>query len=900
MPGIQLSLQKSTDSDSEKNKELEREKAIKEKCQRLIDYSFGDGPYPISDISGLPGVIRHHVAKAGTHEPTEGTVNMGKVDIKPISNTQETREEQRSVMKVTPVDPLEQVDKINQQNLDLHTEREQKLKSHKIFRFWQESSGKLVFYDPEKAETTAKEPPLKPEPTDVPEKSKNEQQSYEVEKTEEISKENHLKPGFDSAGSLDSTRNERSYDTEKIETTAKKARLEKELLHHFRETGTPEMNRRLDNLYKKNVAAKDTESKPPDLDLIDLKCSSNKPQNTASAYIKKKSLEPNSMKTITRSVEMVCIDEGPYMKYNIFPEIIDVQIGNKLQSKSDTKLLEYIERFRVDPPPLTHGTMDLNSKPRKCKDNLSLLNAETKLREATGVFRQEILKRYILKSTGDGLAHAQKMLIKATNEFCNKIKKESAPSKPILYNTADISRHKKEGRLQAHGKRKLKAARILPDILQMETKYNATRTVISTSLNSTNIVSGISFEPPRSDNAKSELTNATSITPDYKINFQMHKIMPETKTKISDGNAKIKREDKQLIDQAIAKILATRGKRLETKKIDKAAALLMLNELQSREKVKADEDSSALKIKSLTFQAVTPAKGKSLLSSDTREATTNERTREMEEARGNPPYDSSKNVQRNQHIYRPYYDNNWVKQFYAMKYNNPTPGKDSSVKNETNRSEKFTLNSVQSAVRTETNKLNVPSQISDHKMKTPILPADLFGPGETQNKTIQTETESEVTANHKAQKVVTARPKQSSQVNNETEKEIKQSEAKRRCVQLSQLGNIELLLSKTKENPEENVSLSSSIEQKTNKSHNPLTRTRLELDKLPLSELLKVIRARNQIRKASDTAMAVFKTDFVESAPNSSPIKGKKANENLYFPSYRDRANKSGDSLKTE
>lgn len=285
VPGIQSSLQKSTDSD--KNTQ-ESKNANKEKCQRLIDYAFGDGPYPISDITGLPDYFKNQITQTLSHE--HELDQKGKTEdvvVKLSSNIQELKEKRRSVIKNTPVNPVNHtklstlqtsgVDKVSQRNPDVCTERIENLKPVTNWRFYKQSKDKLLFYDPEKAEATAKEAPLKPDPTDITEKSKNEQQSYEVEKTEEISKENHLKPGLDFGSNPDITKNERSYDTEKIETAAKKAKLEQEL-HHFRETGTLEMDLELDNLFKKDMATMDTG--PPDLGMnVHSNCSKNQGKN---------------------------------------------------------------------------------------------------------------------------------------------------------------------------------------------------------------------------------------------------------------------------------------------------------------------------------------------------------------------------------------------------------------------------------------------------------------------------------------------------------------------------------------------------------------------------------------------------------------------------------------------
>lgn len=281
-PGIQFSQQKSTDSDSENKNRQESKNANKEKCQRLIDYTFGNGPYPVSDITGLPDSLRDRITQTLLHEHINQKEKTEEVVVKPTSNIQEFVEKRGTLIKITPVNPVKHiklstlqtsgVDKVSQRNFDVCTKRIKNLKPVTIWRFYKRSKDKLLFYDPEKAEATAKEVPLKPDLTDITEKSKNEQQSYEVEKIEEISKENHLKPGLDSGGNPDITKNERSYDTEKIETAAKKAKLEQEL-HHFRETGTLEMQLEMDNLFKKDVAM---DTGPLDLGLNrHPKCSKN-------------------------------------------------------------------------------------------------------------------------------------------------------------------------------------------------------------------------------------------------------------------------------------------------------------------------------------------------------------------------------------------------------------------------------------------------------------------------------------------------------------------------------------------------------------------------------------------------------------------------------------------------
>lgn len=929
MAGIQ-SFQKSTDSDSENKNNKKSENATKEKCQRLIDYAFGDGPYPVSDITGLPYVVKENVEKTIISEQADRKESVGEVVKVTLVHSAD-----KIKLPTSQTEPPRVV-KINQGNLNVPTERDKNLESVNIWPFWKEYDDKLLYFDPEKAESTAKEAPLKPEPTDMTDKSKNDHQSYEVEKTEEISKENQLKPSLDSGSSPDSTKNERSYDTEKIEVTAKKARLEQEHLHHFRGTEIIEMELQLDSFYKKDVAVRNTESTSHELSANDPKCT-NEHESTPHPYSKKlKLLQPDNKK-----VKMISIDKEPYTTYNIHPEVVDAKIGNMLRSKSDAKFLEYIERFRVDP------RSDPNGSNSKSKDDQSLLNAESKLSEATEAFRQAIMNRYMLKSTGDGLVLAQNMLIKATSEFCNKIKKDCAPSKmTLLYSTANKLHENKAGKLQADSKTKLKIASDISDIEQLDTNQNATRNVISTLMNTTNEKSDISFKARNTASTRNEFAKAANPTTlDNKSYLKMH--VKPTETKILYRNTKQERKDKRYIAAAVANTVATREIRPKIKQIDHKIALVKVNK-QSQKKDNA-------KIESFQDQA-TSLKIDSLLCCNTREAKTNEismqhlsstnskgtntnnqfkrhisdqqeesvnesmkkiidtvlkkpKTQKVNKLEMDRAHEttskSNETVQKDKHIFQPSYNNNWVQQFYSHKSNLPvttlwtrvisTQEKDSAIKNKTNSSGKFPpiyLQSVAPSPKTETNKLNIPS---------PILSTNLNGLGETQNKTIQ---ESEVALHNKEQEKVTARPNQRYQINNEIKKKIKQTGS--RFVKQSELGDIELLLDKPKEYSEEKayVLQCSSNKQKADTVRNPLEKTYIDMDKMPLSVLLKLVRSRNETKKARDAAMAVFGTKILDGIPNcptsSDSQREKEGDESLYVPSYADQENKRDDALKTE
>lgn len=628
-----------------------------------------------------------------------------------------------------------------------------------------------------------------------------------------------------------------------------------------------------------------------------------------------------------------------------------------------------MERGSVDPSSISNGTMDMNCKSHKYKDDKSLPNVEWKLKQATGAFRQEVMNRYMLKKTGDSLVHTQNILIKATNEFCSKMQKDSTSEMASLHNSADKSQEKNIGRVQADSKNKLKVDTAIPHIVQLDIKYNATKNVNSTSLHSANEKSDIPFEPPKTANTKTALTKTTtSTTLDYKPQFYTPMWMTKTNTEIVCQNPNKERKEIQLIDDKVTNN-ATRETRPETKPIDHKTASLLLN----KEEKKSDANTSTLKTESLKDQAFALAKADCLLNGNAHDATTNvastlhlnkaiplERCiqdqsknsmnellkqtisnvlikpkaqkvdklvalnlleklkveRELEEVQDtNTETKSGETVEKDRRILRPYYDNDWVQRFYLQRYktlveNKPQsrsmfrPEKDNTVNNEINPSGKFPTNCLQSVIpplKTETNKSNISSQLSSHKIKCPMSSTKLYDLGETESKRI---TEQEVALYYTAQKILIARPNRKNKRYNDTMKRIKQRKPRRREVKTSQLGELELLLDKPKENLEKKIYLSpGSIEQEADNVHNPPIKTHTEVNEMPLSVLLKIVRSRNQAKKARDAVMAVFGTKFLEEivrdCPTSSDCK-RRNREGLYIPSYKDEASESSNATKTE
>lgn len=855
VPSIQSSLQKSTNSDSE-NKSTPRtepENEIKKKSQRLIDYAFGDGPYPISDVTGLPDVVKEDIINTIILKHTVRKERTGELDMKCSNSTQESRQNGRSIIKITPINSVNHV-----KLPTLQTEHEKNLKPVNIWRFWEEPEYKQLFYDPEKAEITAKEAPLKPDPNDITEKSKTEQQSYEVEKTEEISKENQLKPGLDTANNPDSARSERSYDTEKIDTV-KKARLEQEFLHHFRETGTLEMDLYLDNIFKKDVTAKETLSKLSDMGLIHSKCNTNSPKSTPSylvspspPYPKKfKSLPPDSksIKAVTHSIEVFNTDKEPPMKYNIYPEITETKND---KSKSDAELLEYMERFRVDTPSVSnHQTTTKDHQSLQ-----SLHNAEWKLKEAAEAFTQEIMKT----SKGNGLAHAQNIVIKATSEFCNKINKDCASSKMVLMpNSADQPQEKRVSRLQTDNKYTLKVAKILPDVGQLDTKYEPTRNVIS----GTNRKSDILFE------TRKTIKITTSTTLGFKPYVRIR--VPKT----SDRNTNKERKEKQLLDEKETNFF-----------ISTEMCPDLQNKIQSQEKKNPDADASALK------KPKTRKVDKLGAFNILQKLKDEKGIKEVQD-----PNEYNKTTEKNNHVIRPHYDSNWVQHFLENRYNTlaahpPWPRamsaqeKENPVKNETNSLGKFTPNCSQSVVsplKTGTNKSIVPLQLTSQEMKRPILSTDLYGLSETENKTIP---ELEAVSHSIPQNKVTAKK---SHRYYETKKTIKQTNSRSRFVKTSQLKNNKLLFDKPKETSESKASLyPDSIEKDADNEHNLSKKDapHTKVNKTSLSVLLQIIRSRNQTKKVRKAVIAVFGPKFLKDISNSPTSSDSKRRKRLYFPSY--------------
>lgn len=545
----------------------------------------------------------------------------------------------------------------------------------------------------------------------------------------------------------------------------------------------------------------------------------------------------------------------------------------------------------------------------------------------------------MLKSTGDGLAHAQKMLIKATNEYCNKIKKDCTSSKiAVMYYTPDNPREK-EGSFQADRKSKLKVATVLPDIVQLETKHNVTRNVISTSVNGTNTVSQIPYEPRSTANTVTEPTKtATSSTLNDKPHIRIDVEMTKNKTEILEHNTKKILNEKESIDAAVLNILNTRKTRPKTKRINHTAALLELNKRRkpSASHLMSTNPKAIVQLKRSNDQPKETINEsiKNILNTVLKKPMTQKVDKfvalhlleklkvksKIQEAQ-EKLYESSQTVKKNQDHIRPYYDNYWVQQFYSQRRNTPvrnsqwtrhsnfvqqhysqgrnTPatntqwirvrsqGKDNGVKNEKSHSEKNTLNHLKSipALKIESNKS--------------ILPTDLYGPGKARNKTTP---ELEIAVRHKTQNIVTARPNQRNQINNEDKKKIKQTESSSTFNKLSQLGDLELLLDKPQENSEKG---SGSTEKKPENAHSSYNKTHIEVDELPLSVLLEIVRSRNQTKKVRDAAINVFGTKFLHRTPHSIPTssdceRGKKGNEGLCFPSYGDKANKSDDSLENE
>lgn len=244
-------------------------------------------------------------------------------------------------------------------------------------------------------------------------------------------------------------------------------------------------------------------------------------------------------------------------------------------------MLEYIERFRVNPQFLSNGInyIDTNTKSKDQSSQELLSIAQRKLRKATEAFRKEIINKYTLKSPGDQLDKAQRLLIKTTNEFCDEIQKYHPPYKVSqLLNTTEKPRKTKERRIQKASKMKFNVAPNLHKNVQRQTKHDSTRIIMSTPINSAQAKPDASFEEQKISSILNKHSyTKTSNTLDDKQYLKARLRLTKSKRNITKRNAKDGKRS------TYASISNTMKECPKTKEIDHTAIFMLMHGIRKPE-----------------------------------------------------------------------------------------------------------------------------------------------------------------------------------------------------------------------------------------------------------------------------------------------------------------------------